>query len=309
MGSPFLSTLRRLGEFDRLLERFDLQTTALTEPGVVEARFIGATELVVDHERDRVERLPPAALGEFRTRLRLHDRNRSFGVPRHRSGDFDGDRFVGGDDQLVVGLLHRGDREDRLEVVFQRTVVVLLRAQEERHFLVLRELVVGDAERFLDRLRIEFRAVGDLHHALGLTAERKRQRVVADHTDGGEANVDRLTEAVGIGEQQIRFDAVVLEHRERILYLGECPNDLTVLERAGGVHVHVTGVNEFVEELECFGVLARNPVVGHHIQNGVVGRTNQCGMTDVHALAIDGGKRRYLFDGPVELGCLEHLFG
>ena len=99
-----------------------------------------------------------------------------------------------------------------------------------------------------------------------------RYRGVAANRHIGQAAVER-----GGGYQLVQFEDeflfnytrpdITAKELEGVVDLGQAPDDLTVAERSGCLHGHVTGTDEVVEELECIRVLDRIPVVGHHVEH------------------------------------------
>ena len=239
-----------------------------------------------------VERLPPRTLSVFCTWLSVKDLESSLSVLR---------------DFLLLVLVRTSHRENTLEVFNDILVLSLLGTEELSHFLVLSELIRSNTKHFLDITRIKDLTVADLNHTLDLAVQRKSQRVIAYNTNRSEPNVSRESIFVEVGEEQIRIDLIALEELERFLDLSETPNDLTALERASSMHLHITSGDKLIEEFECIFVLHRIPVIRDNIENLVVERANKSGLTDLDLLAANFGEGRDFFYSPVETSSLKHL--
>ena len=186
---------------------------------------------MVGQEGDGIECLPPRTFGKLCTRLLVNDVQSDLSV-------------------LADFLLGTSHREDASEVVNNRLFAVALRTEVRSHFLILGQLLLGNAKRFLDRVTVKLVAVRNLHHLLGLGSERERQSVVAHNTDRREAHIDRVTVLMRIGEEEVGLHSITTEQLEGFLDLRKSPHDLAVTERTSGVHLHLTSGDEVVKELK-----------------------------------------------------------
>lgn len=291
-----LSILGSCSVFHSFIESCYFTNLVTTEPVGVQTVVRIPTLEVIGDVGDRVERLPPGAGSVLRTGLFLEKRIGGLSIPRQIVDLFD--FFLGsrvGEHFVVVGQkrLHRE----------------LLASEEFRHFFVLGELHVGQTHGFLHLIRIELRVVTDFVVVHRFTIQRHGQRVVANHSDRGEANVDRFAVLMGIGEEEIRIDLITAEDVERFFDLGERPDHLSALERTGGVHLHIAGEHEFGEELESIGVLNGIPVFTDSGEHFGIRHTNQGFLIRLDTLPTNFGEERVLLDFPVEPGFFEHLGG
>ena len=73
------------------------------------------------------------------------------------------------------------------------------------------------------------------------------------------------------------------------------------------MHLHITGEDKVIKEVEGFLVLDLVPVIRDDIDNSIITATNQSGTSNRNLLAGDLSICRNLSYCPVKTGCLEHL--
>ena len=102
--------------------------------------------------------------------------------------------------------------EKRLFVVLNEVVnAVPLGSKKLRHLLVLGEFLVCNAESFFDEFDIKGSCVADPNCPLEGGGQRQGKRIVPNHADWCEADIDGFPLLMGIGEQQIRVHLVSAE--------------------------------------------------------------------------------------------------
>ena len=189
-------------KFHRSFERLRLQVLIRTVPSRSHTIVCIAANHVIGHEGHSVESLPPATFTIFSTRLLIHD--------------FESDASI-----LAEIFLRTSHREHTLEILDDVLVSVALRTKISSHFLVLGKLFLGDTECFLDNVSVKLSAMAHLHNLARLAVERESQRVVANNANRSEANIDRPTIFMWIGEEQVRIDLVAFEKFEGIFYFAK----------------------------------------------------------------------------------------
>ena len=178
-------------------------------------------------------------------------------------------------DELVHALLVAlflavlGDLLDGVESVVD--------VEEEAHRLVLADEALRHLARMLFELlpgladlEVELHPVGVergavRHRDLGLAGVGgERQRVVADHPDGGEAGLRRHRAVEAGRQQQVRLDVVLAAELEGVVGVGQCPDALPVTQRAGGLELEPVLLREVAVELDDLLRLHRAVLVAHH---------------------------------------------
>lgn len=184
------------------------------------------------------------------------------------------------------------------------------------------DLATGeDAVLICGRLELRVRRVHDLAHLFQIAlavasvtdaeqfahtgAVSSREGVRTDHANRGEADANGRSAVVAVGQQQKLAHLVAVDDlRVVAVQLREHPDLATLVERTGGMQVHLVAIHERLEPVERGTVLERDVARADHAQNRAVRLTN--GRTSRNALTARREKVAQT-DRPIQTGSDDRL--